>query len=53
MNQHDRKYYQFERTDPWKHIPWADEYRKLEKEEIYSTIAFVVCMGVLALFLFM
>ena len=53
MNQHDKKYYQFERTDPWKHIPWADDKLNYVKGEIFAVVCFILCIAVLGCFLFL
>ena len=53
MNQHDRKHYYFDRTDPWKDIPWDDDKFIYVKGEIIATICFVVCLAVLSSYLFM
>jgi hypothetical protein len=54
MNPFDRKHYYFDRTDPWKHIPWANEDKlNYVKGEVFAVVCFILCIACLAGYLYM
>ena len=53
MNQHDKKHYNFERTDPWKHIPWDEDQLNYLKGELIAVVCFILCIACIAGYLYM